>query len=739
MSIGGLMMFFAVAFGVLLHALFWGAGLAVFVMPQAWRRFWPVLALPAGFALQSLVVWLGAYANLPGTNSYAWWSEILPAALLGAAAARRGAKNLWSNLGRFGVLAALVAGCLALIVLPMAIAARGLTTLSLGSCDAADYAAGARVFMEFAHGDRSGFLGLTEVVRTASADNFYDFWLRLNHFTPSALIALNGTIFHCAPHELTGVLTAVLLAASMPGAFWIARAVIGYNSLVSIGIALLYGLSPLGWYAVAHVTMGQWLAAQGIVLLTWAGVALWRTRLTPWRALAFGGVLAIGYALVLGAYNFVLLVGLVPAVAYAGACAVVLGEWRRFAGWLIAMLAPLAVVGAIFFERVAGLIERFRLFRTFDFGWRIPALTPEGWLGMVSGPELQPWRWLGLRWMLAAAVVALLALAFARAVRLRRRAVWTAVSISVPVLLGYAFLEGRGRVLGTNASYDAYKLFAVFQPGLLAAACGWVTLRRGRAPLAQWPAVVATAGAVLMFNLVGDGMFFWAMCRAPLAVGGELKQLRKIEAMPDVASVNLRVPDMWSRLWANEFLLRKPQYFSTDTYEGRWHTPPHGDWDLESGIVAVNPGGGARRQLTPHYALVDTRGPTYLRAALGDGWHQDEFDPKTGDHWRWTKGDATVRIENPHATPLVIAVTLDGWSFRGDPAVTLVGADGVATPPVELGTQRVRQRFAPITVPPGNSALTLHLGRRAEPENASAGARKLGVCVFGLMLDVRAK
>jgi hypothetical protein len=122
-----------------------------------------------------------------------------------------------------------------------------------------------------------------------------------------------------------------------------------------------------------------------------------------------------------------------------------------------------------------------------------------------------------------------------------------------------------------------------------------VTLRRGSRRLAEWVVVAAASAVVLAFNVVAAGMFFLAMARAPLAVGSELKQLRKIEAMPDVASVNLRVPDMWSRLWANHFLLRKPQYFPTDTYEARWHSPLRGEWDLESGVVAVAPpatGGG---------------------------------------------------------------------------------------------------------------------------------------------------
>src|SRR5882757_9684069 len=137
------MMFFVVALGLLVHVLFWGVGLAALAMPRPWRRFWPVLTMVAGFTLQSLVVWLGAYANLRGTNSYAWASEVVPLVLLAVALVRRGVKQLISDASRFGVLAAVMTGGLLLLVLPMAIASRGLTTTSLGSCDAADYAAGA--------------------------------------------------------------------------------------------------------------------------------------------------------------------------------------------------------------------------------------------------------------------------------------------------------------------------------------------------------------------------------------------------------------------------------------------------------------------------------------------------------------------------------------------------------------------------------------------------------------------
>ena len=63
------MYFYLVGFGLLVHVLFWGSGLALLAMPGRWRNFWPVLAVPAGFTLQTLAVWIAGYAGLGGTAS----------------------------------------------------------------------------------------------------------------------------------------------------------------------------------------------------------------------------------------------------------------------------------------------------------------------------------------------------------------------------------------------------------------------------------------------------------------------------------------------------------------------------------------------------------------------------------------------------------------------------------------------------------------------------------------------
>src|SRR5262245_25937291 len=89
---------FAVAFGVLLHVAFWGAGLAMLAVPRPWRRFWPALIVPAGLALQSAVVWAGAHTRLHGAESYAGWSEAIPVLLLWLALRRHGARRALTDV-----------------------------------------------------------------------------------------------------------------------------------------------------------------------------------------------------------------------------------------------------------------------------------------------------------------------------------------------------------------------------------------------------------------------------------------------------------------------------------------------------------------------------------------------------------------------------------------------------------------------------------------------------------------
>jgi len=727
------MIHFLVAFALLAHVVCWGAGLAVWVMPWRWRKFWPVLVVPAGLALQSAVVWFGALAGLKGTNRYALACEVLPLGLLLLAGQRVKWRAAWVDVQRFRSIWGVVIVVLGLLVMPLAIVSKGLTTFSLGSCDAGDYAAGARVLQEFSNDERGGFLGLKEVVSVQSVDNFFDYWTRLNHFTPSALIAFNGSVLGCQPHELTSLLTMVLLAGSVPVVFWMARALLGFGGVESVVIAAVYGLSPLTWYAVGHVAPGQLLAAMAVGLVTWSGVALWRARLNWLNAASFAGLLGVGYWILLGSYNFIIVIVLVPAVAYVTGLMFYKRSWARGGAWLAAMLAPLVACGLIFFGRVAGLIERFQLLRTYDFGWKIPALGPEGWLGLVSGPELEPWRSAGLNGVLAGFVILLWIWMGWRAWEQRRVKAWTALAMTVPVLSGYFFLEWRGVIFGTNASYDAYKLFSVFYPVMLPAFFGWVALRWSGKSLDKC-IVAAVMVLAITGNAIGTGRVFSRLCMAPLIVDGELRQLRKLETRSDVASLNLLLPDMWSRLWANALLLKKPQYFETHTYEGRLNTPLRGAWDLNGGLISLRLPDGGSESLGSHLSIVNTSHPYFLRVRLGEGWYEMEQLPRSPVRWNWTRGDATLRVENSNERPRRVVAYFNARCQ--EPRELQLWLNGRLMRSLQLTENLHVVRVPEITLPAGVSVLELRLSP-THSGTVLADGRPLGLALYGLEIEVK--
>ena len=727
------MVYFLTAMGLLLHIELWGAGAAILLTPRPWRIWWPVFCAPMGLALQSAVVWAGAYSGLAGTNVYSGWCELIPVFVLAAALWRRGASRMINVLPKFGALGIVMLVELCFLVLPMALASRALTTLSLGSCDAADYAAGARVFQEFSRNYRGGFIGLTEVVSVASVDNFYDFWIRLNHFTPSALIAFNGSIFGCVPHEITGLMTVLLLVLSLPAVFWMARAVLRYSPRVSLWIAAIYGLNPITWYAVAHVAMGQLLAAQAIVFITWGGIALWRGRLTWRRGWAMSGVLVMAYWLVLGSYNFIVIVCLVPVLTYAGGQVLITSGWKRFGQWLVLMLAPFAVTSVVFWERVRGLIERFMLFQQYDFGWHIPVLSPEGLLGAVNGPGLGPLA-MWLRLVLTLSLFFLLAAAMLRDRSYRQLAVFRAATMMLPVLVGYSYLELRGAMLGTNASYDAYKLMAVFFPGQLCGYCYWTTLSRSRLQWQRWAARIGIVG-MTAFNLSVAYRFAVRMQDPPLIVDRDMVELQKIEARPDVTSINVEVTDFWSRLWANSFLLQKPQYFLTHTYEGRLNTALKGDWELTDGVITVSaPAEAGTIRVGRSFTLVNTHSRFYLRAKLGEGWYAEERIARVFRRWQWSQGDATLLVENPQTTPLKINLRISVRSLVKQTVEVWHGGQHDGT--IKVGDLLGERVVEGIILPPGKTTFELRSSVRPRAANAR-DSRLLGFAVYGVELEIQ--
>lgn len=731
------MLYTLVAAALVLHTVFWGAGLAGLAVPRRWRRWWWVFAPGLGLALQSAVVWSGAHSALAGTDRYAWASEVLPAALLAWAGARRrwlrgGPRAALRRLGRTVRGAAAVAGAMLaagwMLLSPLTVPGRGLTTSSLGSCDQADYAAGARVLQEFARDDRTGFLGLPEVTRVRSADYFFDFWLRLNHFTPAALLAHNAAILGVEPFRLVSVSAVVLALMLVPLVVWLARVAVGVRGGALGALAALAGFSPLVAYGVHHGALGQWYGAQGIALLTLAVCGAMRDAERGGRVRGWLPLMVAAFWLLAGGYNFILLVCLAPAGAWLAALALRRENRPAVARGLGLLAVALGLCAAGFWGRFAGLLERFSLFAQYDFGWAVPLASPETWLGLVRDATLRGWP-AGVRVGLSLLLVAGWVTGVRALGRRRPRQAWAAAALVVPVIAGWGVLAWESRVRA-NASYDAYKLLAVFLPGLLA---GW---GGGLATWAQSGRRWARGGlwvgfaAVLAANLWAAAEFRRAMAHPPLRVDRQLAALASLERDAQVTSLNLRVEDFWSRLWANAFLLRKPQYFATHTYEGRRNTELKGAWDLSDSLLRALPVAAEDfRIVNERFHAVRVAAPGRIEAGFGAGWQPEER--AGGERWRWSGGEGRLELVNPAARPVRATLRLRVHGLGPRALRVQLGGRELARQALDGTLQTVN--LGEIALPPGRTVVTF---TSVEPPVApgAGDARLLALALHGFEL-----
>jgi len=701
------MLYYIIAAALVLHTVFWGAGLSWLVLPRTWRRWWWALAPGLGVALQSAVVWVGAYTPLAGTNTYALWSELLPLGLLAAAVVRHGwpVTRGWLLAGwgaRGVVLLAALAGWA--LLWPMAQRASWtLTSSSLGSCDHADYAASARVFQEFSKDDRTGFLGLTEVTKVGSADHFFDLCLRMNHFTPSALIAHHGAVFELEPYQLVSVSAVVVLLLNATLVLLLARVAVGVRGAAGLVPVAIYLFSPLGAYAVHHGALGQLYAAHGIALLTLAAVGAgrsWRLRGSVW---AWAPLALAAFWILAGSYNFILTVALAPAAAWLLAEMWLRRDWRGPLRVGVMLLAMLTACALLFWGRFDGMIERFGLFQQYDFGWPVPLLSPEGWLGMLRDTGLYAWP-RPARLILSGVVLGLWLAGVALLWRRQRAAALGALALVLPVLGGWGLLVWEAQTRA-NASYDAFKLFSVFYPGLLAGLAGGLAVvgtarsRWGRA------LAVTLVLVVLAFNGRTTLLFAQQMASPPLRVERGLLDLRRLENTPRVSSINMRIDKFWTRLWANAFLLHKPQYFATHTYEGRRNTALKGEWDLSSSLLRSLPMAESDYyNLNAQFHVVRVAAAGRVDLNFGEGWHAPEGLGL--NRWRWSTGTGFITVFNPGPGPQTVNLLLRVRSLGRSRLQVELGD-------VRIGGSRVlngsiqKQEYTGVVLPPGKSVLAL--------------------------------
>ena len=698
-----------------------GLSATVWLLPAGWRRFQWTLSVPLGVSLQMGSGWLLLAAGW-NIEQAAYWVHALAfvplAAALGWRRTRRrlvhtaSASESWATLGV--VFIAVILAISPLEAGPM----RGLATLSLGSCDAPDYAFGARLFLEKGNHLHHGFWVQQEVHELGEM-NLWSYWTRLNHFGPAACFAFTSALFRLPIWSVETVVSGVWAAAGAGLCVTIARSVFRLKLTPAVLIGLLYSVSPLPLYAVYHLAAGQLVGTLGM-----SGMVLLASAIPLARARSFGlGHVVVGAMMIwllVGSYAFMILFALAAVSLLAAIHAAV----RRAPTYLLRAVLWLGASGLVaalvFHERFIGLAFSIQVFGSGNSGWPLPPITLSTILGISRGIELAP---LGPFLAIPIALAVSAGVLVGAVTRFRQRHVSVAVTISVLAIVfsARALLSHLDPGDANLGSYKIYKAVSVFLPVLLPALVGCL------AHLGRMGSLLTTgvSGLLLLVASLYSFQPLWsAASRPPFRAGSELSALSAIERSPDVHGVNIIASHPWDRIWASAFLADKPQYFAEGSYITRTVVPLEGNWVLEDGAAGIYSSDtvhvGERLILRP----VDKK--PRLTLSFGEGWW-----PHEGTH-RWG-GASTNRMELllTSASPFKVRVRLGGTFPAGLESLS-----------ASYGSETIQSRYSdgmmelgPLTVSPGTSVLRIEADAGLVKPKNPADTRTLQFMLRTIQLD----
>ena len=219
----------------------------------------------------------------------------------------------------------------------------------------------------------------------------------------------------------------------------------------------------------------------------------------------------------------------------------------------------------------------------------------------------------------------------------------------------------------------------------------------------------------------------------PLRVDRSIRDLGRLEDEPRIHSLNMLVDDYWSRIWANAFLLRLPQYFTIHTYEGRLNTALKGEWNLQDSLLRVVPAGKADYlPVNGRFFAVRAEAVAHTRVQFGSEWYGEEHEGT--NFWRWTREGGTILLVN--STGAEVRIRLSA-TLRGLTPRTLELEYGPARLPAQRLDGSVQNLdWGLLTLPPGSTVLIFHTDQPVMTPG-SGDSRALSVALYGLELQVQ--
>jgi hypothetical protein len=720
--------------------IYLGLGLSLLVSPKELRKHALFLSPMVGYCYLTLVGWYCYNLELGGTDSYARFIALPPAVFLCLALLNRKREQACDERPFHGEsIAPLAVACIGFLVVSMPFfkSVDGLTSLSAGNNDIAHSAGVSRYLKEFTRSDSAGFLGQSPDYKIAT-DRGGRFGSRLS-------IAFASSLFSLEPYQLQSLSLQVFFFFSILLVYSLARESFRYNRLGAIGITALYSANPLMYLTIYHGYQGQIMGiglALCILLLNIQAINTCQTRADYMRYIPLAVLFTWGLSTT---YSHMLLFIYAPIAIYLAVMSFQRGPRPPIIPWALFTVLTLVILCVLSPTKAKVLAFALYGLGRSSSGWFIPWMSPDTVFGLSTMENLGLQSHTGLmRYILSIPPIIILIFGLRRAYKDDRNVFILAGSSIFIMVIGYTVLAFVGRVEDTWGGYKSYKLLSFFLPLVLMAS---LILFRNIEFTARGQ--IRNVLPLLLGVLIGCNIFSGYNVSAQMSntrrlVSKDLADLKRIENLPSVQSVNILGKDWWDILWQVHFLMRKKLYLETHTGVGYPAGALVGQWDLKrvrdtsNDILRLVGFDEVETIVVNSTYLLEKAGEARtLKARLGKGWHDSEVTHR----WTGNGSDTSTVILQSAADGL--AIDLRTRYFPLDPnnrlSIYLNGKKIVdcsdnyscLMKSVHLSTGRNVLEFRAVIPPaPPGTADKRHLGYRftaieISPANANSRGRTL--------------
>lgn len=535
-------------------------------MPKALHSQTLVTAPLLGYCYITFFGYYFYRSNIGGTNSYVWFLTIPPLILLIAYFAFSiFSHNLrLSELADTDTMLAIICSVVAWLAMSWLYFDLGnpLLSLDISNLDVAELAVNSRYLQEFPRDTHIGFMGQSSTLMQTGDE----IW-----FGPSLIVAYFSALLKTEPYKLQTLVMFVIAAQGGGAFFLLARQLPWMKRSLSVAFALLYAISPAVIY-IAWQSFGAQMITVPIILTifylysysinTFSG----NRKLTPILApfvLLFSGILVT--------YHYMAAILIALLGFYGAVLSIIERSWRRLLTQSLFITALLILVSALNPFRILAIYHSIAMLNS-NNGWFIPWISPIIQLGLYANHVfVGDYSYLNKFFDYGLSLILFTFIIWHLIFRPKKECAQLAffLGLFLPIFLLGLYFAITGQQNGVLGGYRSFKISSTFTA---------ITLLTLTIPLSH-PFFENTKrrklisfcciGLFCLFSIFSLRQILSESLNNVYLLPHSVTELSRIETMNQVSGINILDMGNFTDLWANYFLLRKPQVFQRFPYGGR--------------------------------------------------------------------------------------------------------------------------------------------------------------------------